>query len=107
MLFHVTMTHTEDNCPGYEREKMPQMIEGMEKLAAVEKELGLTVKALLWGAPEHVAFAVIEADRLSAVAQYVNAIPLRQDCKVTAVENLVDVIGTAKAMMARAKANGA
>ena len=101
MLFHVTMTHSEDNCPGYEIQRMPDVIAGMEKLPSIEKELAVKVHSLLWGAPEHVAYAIIEADTVGAVARYVNAIPVRQEFKVTPVENLEDVMNTAKAMMAR------
>ncbi len=31
MLFHVTATHTEDNCPGYHPEQMPAVLEAAEK----------------------------------------------------------------------------
>ena len=30
MLFHITATHTEDNCPGYNRELMPPMLDAIE-----------------------------------------------------------------------------
>ncbi len=30
MLFHVTATHTVDDCPGYHHEKMPAILEGAE-----------------------------------------------------------------------------
>lgn len=35
MLFHVTMTHSEDNCPGYDPAQMAAAIEGFDKLPAV------------------------------------------------------------------------
>ena len=103
MLFHVTMTHTPDNCPAYHRETMPDVITGMDKLEGVAKELNVKVHFLLWAAPDHVAYALLEADSLGGIAQYVNAIPIRQECRVTPVEHLQQVIETSKAMMARAK----
>ncbi len=101
MLFHVTMTHTEDNCPGYDHAQMAEALEGMDKLSAVAEQLGIKVHSLLWGAPEHVAYAVLEADSVGAVAQYANAVPLRQTFKVTPVEPLEAVVEMGKAMIAR------
>ena len=48
MLFHLTMTHTEDNCPGYNREMMPNLLEAGERLPTVAKDLGVTVHSLVW-----------------------------------------------------------
>ncbi len=101
MLFHVTMTHTEDNCPGYHVEQMPQAVDAMDKLPSVAEQLGVKIRSLLWGAPEHVAYAVVEADSLSAVAQFVNSVPIPQSFKVTPVEEIEEVVKMAKAMMAR------
>ena len=67
MLVHVTMTHTPDNCPAYHAEIMPAMIDSMEKLEELSKELRVKAHALLWGAPDHVAYAVLEADNLGAM----------------------------------------
>ena len=101
MLFHVTMTHTEDNCPGYNPEQMPKLLEVGERMPTIAKDLGVTVHSLVWGAPEHVAFALLEADTISAITQYVNTIPIRQNVRVNAVEHLEDVLKTGRAMMAR------
>lgn len=103
MLFHVTMTHTPDNCPTYHRETMPEVIAGMERLEQVAKELNIRVHFLLWAAPDHLAYALLEADSLGVIAQYVNTIPIHQEFRVTPVEHLQQVIATAKAIMARQK----
>ena len=39
MLFHITATHTTENCPGYHRERMPEVIAAMENLETLAKEL--------------------------------------------------------------------
>ena len=57
----------------------------MEKLEEVGKELNVKAHALLWGAPEHVAFAVLEADSLIPLGRYLNTIAITQDFKITAV----------------------
>ncbi|NIN66684.1 MAG: hypothetical protein GTO63_18750, partial [Anaerolineae bacterium] len=58
MLYHVTMTHTEDNCPAYHSEKMPAVLQAFEKLEAGSKELNVTVHSFVWCPPDHVAFAL-------------------------------------------------
>ena len=102
MLFHVTMTHTADNCPAYHSEMGPAFIASMDKLEAFGKELNVQAHALVWGAPDHVAFAVLEADSLSAVARYLNSIAIKQDFRITPVQNVSEVVEFAKAVAARA-----
>ena len=103
MLFHVTMTHTADNCPAYHTERMPEVIASLEKLEEVGKELNIKAHVLLWGAPDHVAFAVLEADSLGAIGRYLNSIAITQEFKITPVQNVSDVVEFGKAAMARAK----
>ena len=104
MLVHVTMTHTPDNCPAYHAEKMPAMVESMEKLDNLGKDLSVKAHALLWGAPDHVAYAVLEADNLGAIARYLNSISIVQEFKITPVQNLSDIIQFGKEAMAKQKA---
>ena len=104
MLVHVTMTHTPDNCPAYHADRLPGMIESMEKLAGLEKELHVKAHILLWGAPEHVAFAVLEADSLGAITRYLNSIAITQEFRITPVQHLGDIIEFGKEAVAKAKA---
>ncbi len=99
MLFHIFMTHKEDNCPAYHTELMPDLIASLENLEALGKELGVKAHTLLWGAPAHVAFAVLEADNVGAVARYLNSIPLKQDFEITPVVNLDEFVKFGKAAM--------
>ncbi len=103
MLFHVTMTHTADNCPAYHTERMPDALASFENLEEIGKELHIKAHALLWGAPDHIAFAILEADSLSALGRYLNSIAIHQEFKVTPVQNLKDVVEFGKAAIARAK----
>lgn len=103
MLFHVVMTHTADNCPAYHTERMPGVIASLEQLEERGKELNVKAHALLWGAPDHAAFAVLEADSLVAIGRYLNSIAITQDFKITPVENVRDVVEFGKAAMARSK----
>ena len=103
MLFHVTMTHTADNCPAYHVEKMPGLIEALDKLDEVGRETHVKAHALLWGAPDHVGYALLEADSLGAIARYLNSIPITQEFKITPVQLVSDVVEFGKAAMAQAK----
>jgi hypothetical protein len=101
MLFHVTMTHSADDCPAYHTEKMPDLLASLESLEAVRKELGVKAHTLLWGAPEHVAFAVLEAESLGAIARYLNSIALTQDFTITPVQNVSALVEFGRAAIAR------
>ena len=101
MLFHVTMTHTEDNCPIYQREKMPGVIEAQENLGELGKELNIKLHYFTWCSPDHVAFVLLEADTLSAVSRYVFSIPMPQEIKIVPVEHLHDALAAVKAATAQ------
>ena len=100
MLFHITMTHTEDNCAIYHSEMMPAVLEAFENLDALGKELNVNLHYLTWCGPNHVAFALLEADTLSAISRYVFSIPMPQKTNIVPVEHMDDVIATAKAATA-------
>ena len=102
MLFHVTMTHTADNCPAYHTEKAPAFVASVDKLEELGKELKVEAHSLLWGAPDHIAFAVLEADSLNSIARYLNSIAITQSFTVTPVQNVSEVVEFAKTVAARA-----
>ena len=103
MLFHVTMTHTADNCPAYHTERMPEVITSLENLEELGRKLNVKAHVLLWGAPDHVAYAVLEADSLVAIGRYLNSIAIPQEFKITPVEHVSDVVEFGKAAIARTK----
>ena len=97
MLFHVTMTHTEDNCPIYHTELMPANLESFENLATVGQEQGVQLHYFTMCGPEHIFFALLEADTLSAVSRYVFSIKLAQKIEIVPVEHLEDTLAMARA----------
>ncbi len=103
MLFHVTMTHTEDNCPGYHREMMPGVLEAFENLEALGKELNVKLHYFTMCGPDHVAFVLLEADTLSAVSRYIFSIPMPAKNNIVPVEHLHDTIAMARAAAAPAQ----
>jgi hypothetical protein len=96
------MTHSADNCPAFHTEKMPAVLDSLEALEKLGEELSVKAHALLWGAPDHVAFAVLEANDLGAIGRYLNSIAIVQDFEITPVQNVADLVEFAKAAMARA-----
>jgi hypothetical protein len=79
---------------------MPEVIASFEKLEKLGKELHVKPINLLWAAPAHVAFAVLEADSLISIGRFLNSIAIKQDFEITPVENLDDVIKYGKAAAA-------
>ncbi len=80
MLFHVTITHPSEACPGLRPEQTPELIGPSERLDALAAELGVTRHLMVWGAgcilwaePEHVAYALIEAASRQAALDYVSS----------------------------------
>ena len=103
MLFHVTATHTVDDCPGYHRDRFPAILEGADKIDDFAKQFNVKVHFLLNGAPEHVFYALLEADSNHSLANFLlETLRFQQDFKVTPVQPLEETIAMAKEMMARA-----
>ena len=102
MLFHVTMTHTEDNCPIYHREMMPGVLEAQENLEELGRELNVKIHYFTWCALDHEAYVLLEGDDLSDVSRLLFSIPMRQDIKIAPVEHLEDTIAMAKEVTAPA-----
>ncbi len=99
MLFHVTMTHSIDECPGYNRKKIPELVSASEKMDELSKQFNVKVHFIVNGLPEHVAFALLEADSPLTIAPFLASFPLKQDFKVTPVVHEHEVIEMARSMM--------
>jgi hypothetical protein len=81
MLFHVTITHSPADCPGRRPAETPDLIGPADRLEALGAEFSVTSHSLAWGAacilwaaPEHVAYALLEAPSLEAVEGYIGAL---------------------------------
>ena len=110
MLFHVTATHTEENCPGHNLDKMPDLVAASERSEEVAKQFGVKVHSLLNAAPEHVMYAVLETDNIGSIAPFMTqAMPIRSSFKVTPrssfkvtpVQTMEDTLTMARKMMAQ------
>jgi hypothetical protein len=81
MLFHVTITHSQQDCPGRRPGETPALSGPPDRLEALGAELSVTshsvvwaASCMLWAEPEHVAYALLEAAGLEAVERYVDAL---------------------------------
>jgi len=89
MLFHMTVTHTPEECPLYaSEEEGAKFRAGLAGLSDALKKHKIDLRFLLNGAPEHVFYALLEAENMDSVVGFMGAFPLRQDFKVTAVRQM-------------------
>jgi FHA domain len=96
MLFHITITHSPQDCPGRRPTEPPALVAPSDTREALAIELGVKLHFVLWGAscmlwaqPEHQAFAVLETEDVESAMQYVSAlVPKDWTCTALPVWNL-------------------
>jgi hypothetical protein len=99
MLFHVIITHTADNCPGFNPEIAAKSMEAGEKIPEMAKELNIKVHFWVGGLPEHVEYALLDAAGPVELAMFLGQYPYKVDFKVTAVEHMDAVIAKMKPLI--------
>ncbi|UCG69212.1 MAG: hypothetical protein JSV09_15765 [Thermoplasmata archaeon] len=99
MLFHVTITHSVDNCPGFNPELAPKSMEVGEKIPEMAKELNIKIHFFVSGLPEHVEYALLEAAGPAELAMFLSQYPYKVDFKATAVEHMAAVIEKMKPLL--------
>lgn len=78
MLFHVTITHTAADCPGFNAHLVPKAIESLQQLHVVADKHGVTVHGLYNALPDHVEYLICEADSPAVLAMYLTeALPYK------------------------------
>ncbi len=108
MLFHVTVTHRQDDCPGRHPGESPWLIDSADRLEALANELSVTQHSLVWGAacilwaePEHVAYALLEAANLEAIQHYTSAlVPTGWTTRALPVFSLPSQLATVRELLA-------
>ncbi len=102
MLIHVTATHSEDNCPGYNLELMPAVVKGLEAREEIAKKYGVKLLGLWSGAPDHVFFILVDANSSHDVDMFLTeAAPFKQAFKLTPVMTAAELVKLGKEMAAR------
>jgi hypothetical protein len=81
VLFHVTIGHKSSDCPGRRPTDPPALVAPSDTRENLGHELNVKLHFVLWGAacmlwaqPEHLAFAVLEAEDVESALQYVTAL---------------------------------
>lgn len=76
MLFHITQTHTPENCPKGS---------GGSKTLYDPKIEGTKLKAMYGAFAEHVIYYIVEADNLETIHKFLDPGWMRCTCKITPV----------------------
>ena len=101
MLFHITMTHTTENCPVYwPPDEQKKFFAEAEKMEEVAKSMNINIHFMLAGVG-HTMYALIEADDFYAINSFFGGMPLKQDYQIEPVGNVRDVIAAFKAELAK------
>lgn len=88
MLFHVTSTHSSDDCPLYDSELRDAVVEAHAQSGELARELGITVHYEVTAAPAHVSYTLLEAVDFAALQRYLGSWPIRQEFTITPVLRL-------------------
>jgi hypothetical protein len=71
MLIHITSTHTEDNCPGYDQGRMPAVRESIGKRDEIAQRNNVKLHSFLSTAPDHTFYTLVEAERQTDVDLFI------------------------------------
>ena len=101
MLFHVTMTHSPDNCPGYlPPDEQKKFFAEAEKILDVAKQLNIDIQFMVSGVG-HTMYALIEADNFIALNSFLGGMPFKQDIQAVPVGHAKDIIAAFKEELAK------
>ncbi|MBI1886752.1 MAG: hypothetical protein HYS09_10655 [Chloroflexi bacterium] len=105
MLIHVTATHSEDNCPGYNTELIPEVMKGLEAREEIARRRNIKLLGLWSAAPDHTFYALLEANSLFDIDLFFEDVtPFKQGFKVTPVITADELVKLGKELMAQARA---
>jgi len=101
MLFHVTMTHTPENCPAQlSPTEQKKFFTKAEKMPQVAKRMKINVHFMLTGVG-HTMYALVEADSFDSLNMFFSGIGIKQDYQIEPVGYVKDVIAAFKADLAK------
>jgi muconolactone delta-isomerase len=101
MLFHVTMTHTPENCPDQlPPDKLKKLFTQTEKMLQVAKKKNINIHFMVGGVG-HTLYALIEADNFDAMNMFFSGMGFKQDYQVEPVGHVKDIIAAFKAEMGK------
>ena len=101
MLFHVTMTHTPENCPAQlPPDKQKKFFAQAEKMRKVAKEMNINIHFLVGGVG-HIMYALIEADNFDAMNMFFSGMGFKQDYQIEPVGHVQDIMAAFKAELGK------
>lgn len=104
MLFHITATHTEDNCPGYNVEQIPGVLKGIESRNKIAKRNKVNILGFWSGAPEHSFYMVLDANSPRDIDMFLmEATPFKQAHRLSPVMTADELVEMGKAVMSQAQ----
>lgn len=101
MLFHVTMTHSTDNCPGYlPPDEQKKFLAETEKGFDVAKQMNIDIQFMVAGVG-HTMYALIEADNFLKLNNFLGRMPFKQDIEAIPVGHAKDIVASFKEELAK------
>lgn len=89
MLLFVAATHTENNCPGYNKANIPMAIEAYGKRKSLEKKYHVKIHFALSGAPAHVYYFLLETEKMDELDRFLwELIIIPSSFQITPVQDL-------------------
>ena len=97
MLFHITMTHSPDNCLLYSPpNEQKKFLTASEKMFDAAKQQNINIHFMVTGVG-HVAYALVEADNFINLNSFFGSnMPFKCDIQIEPVGNVKDVISAFK-----------
>ena len=97
MLFHVTMTHSPENCPAQlSPAEQKKFFTKAEKMQQVAKGMRINVHFMLAGVG-HTMYALVEANSFDSLNMFFTGMGIKQDYQIEPVGHVKDVIAAFKA----------
>jgi len=98
MLFHVTLRHNPEDCPGRNPDKARASRVHFAEREARQRELGYQVRAFVGAWPSHLEYALVEAPDLATVHRWIGTFPNQDKATVTPVGQMSDLINQGQSM---------
>lgn len=71
MLIHITSTHSEDNCPGYDPAKLPATREAFAKRDEIAQRHNVKLHWFLSSAPDHTFYTLVEGEKQTDIDLFI------------------------------------
>jgi hypothetical protein len=97
MLFHITLRHPPEECPGRNPDKARASRVHFAEREARQRDLGYRVHAFVGAWPSHLEYMLMEAPDLATVERWTHTLPNQDEATVTPVEEMAGLLtgGTA------------